>query len=295
MTDAAGNPLYATPYAQFRYGVNNSVKMPCLATTAFSPGINVPCVNGIQNFNGYEFPGMITNHSLNSLDFSVAGKWQVPINFHIGSMGLAPPAPNFVNSIPPMVQGGNLDDRRIGVGAAMYYPVGVAGALLSMGDAHTAQGDSELDGTGIETSITGDFRITVIKAATIAATPNHPLTGLNFPLLENAQEYVVHGFTYTDYLSELGYTATTGPNCTTGATTGCPSANICLVSNIDRAMMNAHKQAVKFMMGMGYDEDAATTMLTVSSDYGITQLVDCNWGVHVQCAPSPQPNDGSPS
>ena len=47
----------------------------------------------------------------------------------------------------------------IGVGTTMYYPVEVAGALLSMGDAHAAQGDSELDGTGIETSLTGKFKI----------------------------------------------------------------------------------------------------------------------------------------
>jgi acetamidase/formamidase len=40
----------------------------------------------------------------------------------------------------------------------MYYRVGVAGGLLSMGDAHTAQGDSELDGTAIETSITGESK-----------------------------------------------------------------------------------------------------------------------------------------
>lgn len=42
--------------------------------------------------------------------------------------------------------GGNLDDRRIGIGASMYYPVSVEGGLLSMGDAHSAQGDSEFDG-----------------------------------------------------------------------------------------------------------------------------------------------------
>ena len=42
--------------------------------------------------------------------------------------------------------GGNLDNRRIGIGASMYYPVSVDGALLSMGDAHSAQGDSEFDG-----------------------------------------------------------------------------------------------------------------------------------------------------
>jgi len=34
-----------------------------------------------------------------------------------------------------------------------YYPVAVAGGLLSMGDAHFAQGDGELDGTAIEVSV----------------------------------------------------------------------------------------------------------------------------------------------
>ena len=37
----------------------------------------------------------------------------------------------------------------MGIGATMYYPVAVEGALLSMGDAHTAQGDSEFDGERI--------------------------------------------------------------------------------------------------------------------------------------------------
>ena len=36
--------------------------------------------------------------------------------------------------------GGNLDNKRIGVGTSMYYPVEVEGGLLSMGDAHAAQG-----------------------------------------------------------------------------------------------------------------------------------------------------------
>lgn len=39
-----------------------------------------------------------------------------------------------------------MDDRRIGIGATMYYPVAVEGGLVSMGDAHSAQGDSEFDG-----------------------------------------------------------------------------------------------------------------------------------------------------
>ena len=90
---------------------------------------------------------------------------KIPLNMHIGCMGLAPASHDSVDSIPPMPTGGNLDDKRIGKGTTMYYPVEVAGGLLSMGDAHAAQGDSELDGTGIETSITGTFKITVIKAS----------------------------------------------------------------------------------------------------------------------------------
>lgn len=39
----------------------------------------------------------------------------------------------------------------------------VQGALLSMGDAHAAQGDSELDGTAIETSITARVKLTLHK------------------------------------------------------------------------------------------------------------------------------------
>ena len=40
-------------------------------------------------------------------------------------------------------------------------PVAVKGGLLSMGDAHLAQGDGELDGTAIETSITGEVTMRV--------------------------------------------------------------------------------------------------------------------------------------
>ena len=64
---------------------------------------------------------------------------KIPINYHIGCMGLPPASHEFVDSIPPMVTGGNLDNKRIGIGTTMYYPVQVAGALLSMGDAHAAQ------------------------------------------------------------------------------------------------------------------------------------------------------------
>ena len=49
----------------------------------------------------------------------------MPLNFHIGNMGLASYYPETVDSVPPAIHGGNVDDRRIGKGATMYYPVQV--------------------------------------------------------------------------------------------------------------------------------------------------------------------------
>ncbi|KAL7511295.1 hypothetical protein ACHAXN_008209 [Cyclotella atomus] len=186
---------------------------------------------------------------------------EIPVNFHIGCMGLPPASHDAVDSIPPMPTGGNLDNKRIGVGTTMYYPVEVAGALLSMGDAHTAQGDSELDGTGIETSVTGDFKITVIKAADF----NGWQKVLDFPLGETKDSFIVHGFTETDYLD----TYEDNPSDIYGA------------SSIDKAMMNAYTQTRKFLMhAYGVTEIEANTLITQAVDFAMTQLVDGNWGVH---------------
>jgi len=44
------------------------------------------------------------------------------------------------------------------------------------------------------------FKITVIKKDT-----DIQLKGLDYPLLENVNEYVIHGFSFQNYLTELGY------------------------------------------------------------------------------------------
>jgi acetamidase/formamidase len=188
-------------------------------------------------------------------------KAKIPVNYHIGCMGLAPESHDFVDSIPPMPTGGNLDNKRIGIGTTMYYPVEVAGGLLSMGDAHTAQGDSELDGTGIETSLTGTFKLTVIKKADFSASQE----ALNFPLGETSSHWIIHGFTETDYLE----TYFDNPG------------DIYSNSNIDAAAKNAFTQTRKFLMAeYGLSEAEAWTIITQGVDFGMTQLVDGNWGVH---------------
>lgn len=88
--------------------------------------MTVPCVNGKQSWTGYYYPGILTQHPTGTEDYSIRGKFKVPANFHIGSIGLAPKYDKPVTSIPPMMSGGNWDNRRVGVGATLYLPVQVS-------------------------------------------------------------------------------------------------------------------------------------------------------------------------
>jgi acetamidase/formamidase len=115
-------------------------------------------------------------------------------------MGLAPKEADIVDSIPPSYFGGNIDNWRIGKGATMYYPVAVEGGLFSVGDSHAAQGDSEICGTAIEMSLTGTFQLLLHKKDKLTGS----LAALNYPLLETQDEWVLHGFSFANYLEELG-------------------------------------------------------------------------------------------
>ena len=86
VTDAAGVAQYAQPLLQFQYGLNGSVTTPCLVDGAgvagaatLNPGVAVACSAGQMNWKGYQFPGLITDHSKTTKDTSVAGKWQARI------------------------------------------------------------------------------------------------------------------------------------------------------------------------------------------------------------------------
>ena len=59
--------------------------------------------------------------------------------------------------------GGNMDYNEVGEGAIIYLPVNVAGALLYVGDGHALQGDGELNGNALETSMDVEFTVEVLK------------------------------------------------------------------------------------------------------------------------------------
>jgi acetamidase/formamidase len=102
----------------------------------------------------------------------------IPLHPFFGSMGVAPPpADGKINSAPPGIHAGNLDNRNLVAGTTLYIPVHVKGALFQVGDGHAGQGDGEVDITAMETPLIGTFRFVVRKDMRLtwprAETPTH--------------------------------------------------------------------------------------------------------------------------
>ncbi|MFI5239570.1 MAG: acetamidase/formamidase family protein [Gemmatimonadales bacterium] len=88
----------------------------------------------------------------------------IPLHPFFGSIGVAPPASfGRLNSAPPGIHAGNLDNKELVAGTTLYIPVHTAGALLEIGDGHAGQGNGEVDITALETSLVGTFRVIVRK------------------------------------------------------------------------------------------------------------------------------------
>jgi len=89
----------------------------------------------------------------------------VPIRPMLGCVAVAP---GFGSAPPPTGDsgrfGGNMDFNEIVEGATVYLPVAQPGALLYVGDGHAAQGDGELNGNALETSMDVEFIVDVIPS-----------------------------------------------------------------------------------------------------------------------------------
>lgn len=114
----------------------------------------------------------------------------LPLAPFFGSIGVAPPPlVGRISSRPPGWHGGNLDNKDLIAGTILYLPVHVPGALLSIGDGHARQGDGEVTGTALETSLRGTVELRVLKGQKLrwprAETPTHFIAmGLNEDLDE---------------------------------------------------------------------------------------------------------------
>lgn len=119
----------------------------------------------------------------------------------VGTIGLGLAESGLHSVVPPRHVGGNLDIRDMSVGTKIMLPVEVAGALLSVGDTHAAQGDGEVCGTAIESPFDVLIKIDLIKSA-----------NLKSPQFQTAGPV-------TSHVDKAGYIVTTGvgPDLMVGA------------------------------------------------------------------------------
>lgn len=110
-----------------------------------------------------------------SKDYAVFKKgFHIPCQPFYGTMAVAQAEDGDRHPLPPCNDiGGNFDCRYIGQGATLYLPVNVPGALFMVGDGHFSQGDGEITGVALETTMKSRMRLSVIKGKDKLQTPHY--------------------------------------------------------------------------------------------------------------------------
>jgi acetamidase/formamidase len=109
---------------------------------------------------------------------------EIPLHPFFGSMGVAPPeSAGKLDSAPPWMHAGNMDNKELVAGTTLYVPVHAKGALFEVGDGHAGQGNGEVDITALETFLSGTFRFVV-----------HKEKHLLWPRAETPTSYISMGF-----------------------------------------------------------------------------------------------------
>ncbi|HEY8151137.1 MAG TPA: acetamidase/formamidase family protein [Vicinamibacteria bacterium] len=106
----------------------------------------------------------------------------IPLRPMLGRVAVAPDGDEQFGGLWPGPFGGNMDVSDVREGTTVSLPVFHPGALFYFGDGHAAQGDGEVCGSGLETSMDVAFRFDLVKKKAIA-----------WPRLEDAEYLMVAG------------------------------------------------------------------------------------------------------
>jgi amidase len=95
-------------------------------------------------------------------------QYSVPLRPMLGCVATSPPPAAAAPGTGDSGRfGGNMDFNEVIEGATIYLPVMVPGAMFYLGDGHAAQGDGELNGNALETSMDVEFTVDVISGKRI--------------------------------------------------------------------------------------------------------------------------------
>lgn len=96
-------------------------------------------------------------------DPDVRPAFTLPLKPMLGCVGVAPARKEAITTPTPGAFGGNMDYAGLTAGVTVMLPVNEPGALLFLGDGHARQGEGEVVGTGLETSMDVEFTVNLIK------------------------------------------------------------------------------------------------------------------------------------
>ena len=113
---------------------------------------------------------------------SASKRIEVPLKPMLGRVAVAPAGQEAFGGLWPGDFGGNLDASDVREGVTVYLPIFHDGALFYFGDGHALQGDGEIIGSGLETTMDVTFQFDVIKGKRI-----------RWPRVEDDQHIMVLG------------------------------------------------------------------------------------------------------
>lgn len=106
----------------------------------------------------------------------------LPLQPMLGRVAVAPEGDEAFGGLWPGRFGGNMDAADVREGSTVHLPVFHEGALFYFGDGHALQGDGEVCGSGLETSMEVAFRFGLLKRKRIG-----------WPRIEDAEHLMATG------------------------------------------------------------------------------------------------------
>ena len=160
-----------------------------------------------------------------------------------------------MRTIAPHETGGNLDIKQLTKGTTIRFPVFTPGGLLSVGDAHFAQGDGEACGTAVEMGATCYCSFKILKG--LAAQHN----------IREVQFYREDYYTSPEMAAPKRFFATTGQSYTRDGVAHSEDATL--------AARNALLNMIDHLVSeRGYTRQQAYAICSVAVDLKVSELVD---------------------
>ncbi len=122
------------------------------------------------------------NVGILELPNSASKRIELPLKPMLGRVAVAPAGEEAWGGLWPGNFGGNMDASDVTEGTTVYLPVFHDGALFYFGDGHALQGDGEIAGSGLETTMDVSLQFDLIKGQRI-----------RWPRLEDATHIMVAG------------------------------------------------------------------------------------------------------